>query len=184
MNRVYGVIVFVAALFSGIGAAAAAHVVEPYLAVPEIEIAETDPDKTGIAPGPQGIYVMYAGIRTGPRRGDVYLRFLIHNGTDHPLGYVGYSANHSFPFLKANGKELPDTNYCWNGSQEYTIPPGRSTEVYVGREEFLIRPSKNARISTGFQLRLASTTGSSVHYSEPFLVPEEFRSSIDGRDRR
>ncbi len=185
MRLVYGLFVFVAGLFLGIGAATVGNLVEPCMVMPEIEVAGPDTDKTEIAADNSDIHVAYAGICSVARDGGkVYLKFLIHNRTEHPLAYVGYFASHSFPLLKANGNLLPSAFICPRGSREFTIPPGRWAEVLVDREEFLSRPPKDVLVSTGFHLRPVSATESSVHYSEPFQLPEEFRNSIDGRDRR
>lgn len=168
-------IVFAGALFFGIGAAAVGLEVRPYLTIRDIEVEGSDPDKT-LARNPDGIYVMYAGISKNGDAKEKYLKFIVHNGGPEPLRYVGYWANHSFPRLRANGSDLPDTFICGNGASRYTILPGRSAELHITRDEFLSRPSKNALVEVGFNLPESSDR--STHYSEPFPLPEEFRRTI------
>ncbi|MEK7855352.1 MAG: hypothetical protein AAB288_04625 [Acidobacteriota bacterium] len=98
---------------------------------------------------------------------------------DEPLNYPGYWADHSFPVLRANGSELEDRNYCWNGFREYLIPPGRSARVHITHDEFVSRPSKNASVEVGFNLRPASISEYSIHFSQPFQIPEAFRKTIN-----
>lgn len=196
--RLFGaLLVFAVALVSGVGSAAGGayfstsdfmmdrrfwqpvRAARRYLVMLEIELSGPDTNETGIPTDRGSVHVTYAGICSVSRDGGkVYLKFLIRNDTDQPLAYIGYSANHSFPLLKANGTLLPSAYICSRGTQEFTIPPGRSAEVLVESKEFLSHPQENADISAGFNLRSTPTTESTVHYSEPFTLPEEFWKSI------
>jgi hypothetical protein len=168
-----GMVVFSAAVFLGLSGVRIGSVVELYRNMSGIEVAEPDPD--GIAPKRRGIDVTYAGIRSEAQAiGTVYLIFFIHNRTDQPLAYIGYSADHSFPLLKANDEMLPSAYVCSRGSQEFKIAPGCSAKLLVAREEFLTRPSKYTSVSVGFRLRPAAASESAVYYSEPFALPDGF----------
>ena len=175
MKLVGGTLIFIAALFLGIGAAAVGAVVEPYLVLPEVEIAEPE---RGLASMPKGVKVLYAGPGWDADHKERFLMFFIYNGGDEPLHYIGYSPEHAFPRLRANGLDLPDTYICGSGASRFTILPGRTGELHVYREEFLSRQPKNTLISVGFDLRPESVTESIPRFSEPFPLPEEFRKLI------
>lgn len=170
--------VFAGALFLGVGAAAIGLEVRSYMTIRDIEVEGSDADKATFAPDPEGIHVMYAGIGKNGNADETYLKFMVHNSSTEPLYYIGYRANHSFPRLRADGGDLPDTYVCSRGTSQYSIQPGRSAELHITRDEFLSRPPKNALIEVGFNLRPASAAERSIHYSEPFPLPEAFRKTI------
>ncbi|NOT46530.1 MAG: hypothetical protein HOP17_02105 [Acidobacteria bacterium] len=177
MRWIVRLLVFAAALFFGIGATAVGLEVRPYMTLRDIEVEELNPVRAGIAPDPEGIHVMYAGTVQITNK-EQYLKFIIHNGGDEPLNYTGYSADHSFPLIRANESDLPDTYRCSRGTSRYTILPNRSVELHVSLDEFRSRPPKNSSISVGFNLRPVSAPEHSIHYSEPFPLPESFRRAI------
>jgi hypothetical protein len=175
MRLVSGLLVFVAAVFFGICGTWVETAVLPFFALPEVKIAYNTSTEPEIAPVPAGVHVLYAGTGKDGPGGESYLKFVIHNGRDEALSYFANTADNPIPRLRVNGGDLPRAFYCTRGASRFVIPPGRSTEVRVYNHEFLTRPPKNVRVSAGFYLR---PTGSAVHYSEPFVLPEEFRKSI------
>lgn len=177
MRFVGRLLIFASAMFFGVWAAGSEATLYLYPAIRELEVSGFDPDGIGVASQSRGIRVIYAGIRSEARDGGMlFLIFFIHNGTDQPISYLGDSANHSFPLLKTDGKELPGSDVCSTASRIYTIPPGRSARIYIDREELPTRLRESAFSEIGFRLRSASGTGSTI-YSEPFALPEAFSSS-------
>jgi hypothetical protein len=147
----------------------------PNVVVPE-EIARRE-DERGIVP--QGIRVMYAGAEPARGHATSYLRFVVHNGTAGQVSYGAKGAEFAFPEVRVNGRKLPDVYRCGSGASLYFIEPGRSAELRVGVYEFKKTPRKGDLITVAFYLRRFGASASKEIVSEPFLLPDSFRRSID-----
>lgn len=131
-----------------------------------------------MAPSPSGVKVIYLGLdRTNtdrPRR----LRFLVYNGLSLPIRYSAHQPDGAFPRLTIAGREIPPIAVCGNGISTYFILPGRSTEMTVSALEFTEVPRANDSITAGFYFLTTLPGRGAMHFSEPFLLPSEFRDAL------
>ena len=131
------------------------------------------------AVAPEGIRVMYAGEEHA--RGDeiAYLRFIVYNGTSDRISYAAKGAEWPFPEVYINGKKSPDILRCGSGMTLYFIEPRASAEFRVGVYEFETAPRKSDLITVVFNVGDADSGLADEAISQPFVLPDSFRRSID-----
>ena len=83
--------------------------------------------------------------------------------------------------LRSNGKEIELLGRCGTGMSSHILLPGASTVVRVPGFEFRSRPASNDRIAAGFSLRGPFEDRSTIYWSEPISLSEEFRMAIVAR---
>ena len=164
MKWIARVFVFTATLVFGTFAASLFWFGEPtYILSMPLAVTPSEPKQ---AQQPLGIKVMYAGWESGQNGEEGYLKFIILNGQDTPVQ------------MKANGADIDHPWRCGTGMQNFQILPGGSTEFRVALYEFLERPNAADQITAGFYLRSPLDEESKIYYSEPLLLPAEFRNKI------
>ena len=126
---------------------------------------------------PSGITVTYAGMQKNKQDGS-YLKFIVHNGTNAPVSYGAKGSYSPIPDVLIDGNKQPKGYRCGSGSRVYSIEPKMSAEVRVWETEFESLPRRNAVMRVGFYLSdLHSDFGTDI-FSEPFVIPEQFRDSL------
>ncbi len=148
--------------------------------IPDIPVAE-ELKRFGQekAVAPEGIRVMYAGMEHA--RGDeiAYLRFVVYNGTSGRISYASKGAEWPFPEVYTNGKKSRDILRCGSGTSLYFIEPRASAEFRVGVYEFETAPRKSDLITVVFYIHDPDAGLAEEVISEPFVLPDSFRRSID-----
>lgn len=127
---------------------------------------------------PTGLYVTYAGFHRAIGDEGPYLRFLAYNGTPDPINYRGFGAEMPFPYIVGKGREVLGTFRCGRGSTSHSIDPGQTAEFMLSASDFDAIPKRRELITVGFHLRPEYFSESEVTNSEPFVLPDEFRSAI------
>lgn len=132
---------------------------------------------------PEGITVSYAGMRTIEKtdewRGQPYLKFIVHNGTDAAINYSSQRVPYgTFADVLIDGVKQPEGYRCGSGASLYSIDPGMSAEFRVLATAFEVVPRKDARVRVGFFIRGPESDFSGATYSEPFILSQSFRNSI------
>ncbi len=150
-------------------------------AVPDIDLPTEYPAfEIGKATKPRGITVAFAGMEPESKDEAAYLKFVIYNGTLHQVTYGAKGgAERPFPDVWVNGRPLPEEYRCGSGMMLYEIAPGMSAEFRIGRYEFENVPKKGDLINVGFYLRESHAEFGEAIFSEPFMLPEKFRRTID-----
>jgi len=177
------IIVFGLAFFSGSQIVSLVSSVWPEIPniVVDKELAENEK-----AVEPRGIRVMYAGEVMADEDETAYLRFVVYNGTSSKVSYNSKGSVWPFPYIRVNGKALPETISCGNGVKTYFIEPGDSAEFLVRAYEFDKVPKKGDLVTVGFYLvdpishsDLPNAAYSYEEFSsEPFVLPDSFRQAI------
>lgn len=133
---------------------------------------------------PDGITVSYVGMQRHDdkggsfQRGGPHLKFIVHNGTDTPINYSSNSGpDGAFSEVRIDGNKQPDRYSCGSGAMVYSVEPKMSAEIRVYDTDFEVVPRKKDMISVGFYLR-DPQSGFKEIYSEPFILPEQFRDSV------
>jgi hypothetical protein len=137
---------------------------------------ESEPQQS--AKPPTGIKVMYEGWETATATTVPSLKFVIHNGTFLPISYAAHTSEGPWPMIRIDGKEQEPIFGCGTGIQTFYILPGASAEVIITPDDFTGLPAKGQTVSAGFYLRRLAADNVDVHFSEAFLLPDEFRQEI------
>lgn len=180
MKWIARVVVFLSALVFGaftVSLFSTDAIPDLYRTVMVSEEGKGDWDSLG-PKSPVGIHVMYAGMERDAITKAQYLKFVIYNGQSFPVSYSGYAPSDAFAQIRSNGTELPTVWYCTMGSMSFQIASGRSAEVHVQPQEFTRRPRKADAITVAFDV-WSDQSETGIYTSEPFLLPETFRKSID-----
>lgn len=176
MKWIARVFVFAAGLVLGTFADSlfSTNTVQPY---PQIQVIDEHNPKTSLSM--RGVKVMYAGLESN-RGENPYLKFVIYNGLGHLILYsgVGPYISHDINII---GRPMDRIWECEIGNEVISIAPGDFAEVHVGSSKFPVRPRQTDPITVEFDLRDGSAEDPVTHTSEPFLLPEPFRQSIDAR---
>jgi hypothetical protein len=146
----------------------------PVYPEPAIEYPEPLSDA---AVSPEGISVMYAGwARSKDAR--PYLKFAIYNGLGRPVSYSGFRQYilHDVDIVGAPMERIWE---CQIGNMDIYIAPGQLAEVHVGSSKFSRRPRKTDSVTVDLYLWDGIDKEPTTYTTEPFLLPEPFRQSID-----
>lgn len=130
-----------------------------------------------------GVRVSYVGwkVQTSEPYSYSYLEFLVQNDSWEPLSYWGHNSNDMLVDLRSNGKEIQLLGRCGTGMSSHILLPGASAIVRVPGFEFRSRPASNDQITAGFALRGPFEDRSTIYWSEPISLSEEFRMAIETR---
>ncbi|MBX3267592.1 MAG: hypothetical protein KF831_12900 [Acidobacteria bacterium] len=123
-----------------------------------------------------GVLITYIGVSSANVYGVPAMRFLIYNGSEEPLGCIGYEGVCHSPAILIDGFDQKGF-YCMNGSSEYFIEPGTTAELEVFPHDVNRVPEKREQMSVGYEFRLEG--GETVQYfAEPLSLPPSFREAI------
>ena len=130
-----------------------------------------------------GVRVSYIGwkVQTSEPYSYSYLEFLVQNDSWEPLSYWGHNSNDMLVDLRNNGKEIELLGRCGTGMRSHILLPGASAVVRVPSFEFRSRPASNDLITAGFALRGPFEDRSTIYWSDPISLSEEFRMAVETR---
>ena len=132
--------------------------------------------KPSSAQQPDGVRLMYAGWQYESDDRVASLKFVLYNGLNMPVTYRGYTSTDALPEVRVNGEKF-ERGRCLFGVKDFEIAPGRSAEVRADRWEFPRGTFPDARVTVGIYLYLPDSERPNIlAVSEPFALPEEFRT--------
>ena len=172
------IFVFAACFLAGLSLTLVIGYVALLLASPASPASEAPTDSQP-SYSARGIQISYVGWKRSEDDSDSgRIRLAVYNGLLQPVRYYAHDPKNVWPSITINEKEIEKIFGCGTGIQTFYILPGETVEFEVSTFRFTQTPKAGDRTRVGFYLRPLTSDKSEVYYSEPFVLPEEFRQEI------
>lgn len=192
MKWIARLLAFSSALILGLFAAFLLSTRTSNSSVPSVRIPAPRPfSKTSVEESFSDVKIYFDDIDYGKQLGDPFLRIRILNGTDQALGYDHLNQAcqaEGFMNLWVNDQRAPQPSrdignvhkftHSFVGVESLTIPSGNSAVIEITPFDFSFRPGKYDVITAEFCLRYENGVASRLFRSQPFTLPEAFRTKI------
>lgn len=127
---------------------------------------------------PSGLHISYIGWKRDDAGPSARIKVAVYNGLFQPVAYSAHDPGTPSPRIRINGNEIQPLLSCGTGIKTFWILPGQTVEFEVGSLYFTRTPRPGDNISVGFYFKPVTSSEYQIFYSEPFLIPEEFRQAI------